>query len=153
MWNHADHEAGGVDHLRSLSVEIEHINPDGIYKHPAFTRVVTVKGPMKMIFVAGQTPSDEDYQCVAPGDYRAQYLKVMENLEIQLEAAGANWDDVVYKRIFVLDVDEFKRETRGPDAPQFGDPGKPPPATLVGVTRLSDPAFLVEIDLLAITDE
>ncbi len=134
-------------------MEIEHINPDGIYKHPAFTRVVTVKGPMKLIFVAGQTPSDENYEPVAPGDYRAQYVCVMENLETQLEAAGAGWDDVVFRRIFVLDVDEFKRETRGPDAPQFGDPDKPPPTTMVGVTRLSDPAFLIEVDLMAITAE
>ena len=133
-------------------MEIKHINPDGIYKHPAFTRVVTVKEPIKLVFVAGQTPSDENYEPVAPGDYRVQYVNVMENLEIQLEAAGASWDDVVFKRIFVLDVDEFKRKTRGPDAPQFGDPEKPPPTTLVGVTRLADPDFLVEIDLLAITD-
>jgi enamine deaminase RidA (YjgF/YER057c/UK114 family) len=133
-------------------VEIKHINPDGIYKHPAFTRVVTVKEPIKLVFVAGQTPSDENYEPVAPGDYRAQYVNVMENLEVQLEAAGASWDDVVFKRIFVLDVDEFKRKTRGPGAPQFGDPEKPPPTTLVGVTRLADPDFLVEIDLLAITD-
>jgi hypothetical protein len=27
-----------------------------------------------------------------------------------------------------------------------------PPGTLIGVTRLSDPEFLIEIDLLAITD-
>ena len=40
-------------------MEREHINPTGIYKHPAFTRIVTVKGPMKMIFIAGQTPSLE----------------------------------------------------------------------------------------------
>lgn len=133
-------------------MEIERINPEGVYKHPNFTRVVTVKGPMKLIFIAGQTPSDENYAAVARGDYRAQYIKVMENLEIQLEAAGATWDDVVFRRIFVLDVDEFKLRTRGEDAPQFGDPDNPPPTTLVGVTRLADPDFLVEIDLLAITD-
>ena len=103
--------------------------------------------------MAGQTAADEDYKCVAPGDYRAQYLKVMENLEIQLKAVGASWDEVVYKRVFVLDVDEFVRVIREPDTPQFGNPEKPPPSTLVGVTRLSDPAFLIEIDLLAITKE
>ena len=65
------------------------INPPGIFKHPAFTRVVTVKGPMKIVFVAGQTPSDMNYKPVAPGDYRAQYVKVMENLDLQLKAAGA----------------------------------------------------------------
>jgi len=134
-------------------MEMERINPDGVYKHPNFTRVVTVKGPMKLVFIAGQTPSDENYQPVAPGDYRAQYIKVMENLEIQLEAAGAGWDDVVFRRIFVLDVDEFKRETRGRDAPQFGDPENPPPTTLVGVTQLADPDFLIEVDLLAVTEQ
>ena len=135
-------------------MEIEHINPKGIYEHPNFTRIVTVKGPMKLILIAGQTPSDEEYKCVAPGDYRAQYVKVMENLEIQLDAAGATWDDVVYKRVYVLDVEAYKRETRGPDAPVFGNPDKPPPpSTLIGVTELADPEFLVEIDLVAVTEE
>ena len=134
-------------------MEKEHINPDGIYKHPAFTRVITVKGPMKIVFVAGQTPADENYQCVSPGDYRAQYIKVMENLEIQLKAAGATWDDVVYKRIFVLDVDEYMRVTHDPEIPKFGNPDMPAPSTMVGVTRLSNPEFLVEIDLMAIVED
>ena len=134
-------------------MEKQRFDPPGVYKHPAFTRVVTAKGPMKIVLVAGQTPSDENYACVAPGDLRGQYRKVMENLEIQLRAAGAGWDDVVYKRIFVLDVDEYLEVTRDPATPVFGDPEKPPPSTLVGVTRLSDPAFLIEIDLMAITGE
>ncbi len=107
---------------------------------------------MKLIFIAGQTPSDENYNAVSIGDYRAQYIAVMENLEIQLEAAGAGWDDVVFQRIFVLDVDKFKNQTRGEDAPKFGDPNNPPPTTLIGVTALADPDFLIEVDLMAITD-
>ena len=133
-------------------MEIERIKPKGLYKHPNFTRIITVKGPMKLIFIAGQTPSDENYNAVSIGDYRAQYIAVMENLEIQLEAAGAGWDDVVFQRIFVLDVDKFKNQTRGEDAPKFGDPNNPPPTTLIGVTALADPDFLIEVDLMAITD-
>jgi enamine deaminase RidA (YjgF/YER057c/UK114 family) len=135
-------------------MEKAYLNPQGIYKHPAFTRVISVKGPMRIVSIAGQTPSDENYRPVAKGDMRAQYIKVMQNLEIQLTAAGATWDDVIYKRIFVLDVDEYIKATRGPNpAPVFGDPAKQPPSTMVGVTRLSNPAFLVEIDLLAICAE
>ena len=67
-------------------MEKEHINPPGIYKHPAFTRIISVKGPMKIIFIAGQTPSDEDYNCVAPGDFLGQYNTVMDNLDVQLKA-------------------------------------------------------------------
>ena len=133
-------------------MEREHINPEGIFKHPAYTRIVTVKGPMKIVFIAGQTPSDENYKCVAPGDYRAQYVAVMDNLQIQLDAAGASWDDVVYRRIFVLDVDEYLKVASDPATPKYGDPGRPPPSTLVGVTRLSDPEFLIEIDLTAIAE-
>jgi enamine deaminase RidA (YjgF/YER057c/UK114 family) len=134
-------------------MEKAHINPPGIYKHPAFTRIVSVKGPMRLVFIAGQTPSDENYQPVAKGDMRAQYVKVMQNLEIQLKAAGATWDDVVYKRIFVLDVDEYMKATRSPGIPVFGNPDRPAPSTMVGVTRLSNPDYLVEIDLLAIAAE
>ncbi len=133
-------------------MEREHINPTGVYKHPAFTRVVTVKGPMKIIFIAGQTPSDENYQCIAPGDFRAQFIAVMESLDVQLKAAGASWDDVVYRRIFVLDVDEFLKVASDPNMPKYGDPGRPPLSTMVGVTRLSHPDFLIEIDLTAIVE-
>ncbi len=133
-------------------MEREHINPTGVYKHPAFTRVVTVKGPMKIIFIAGQTPSDENYQCIAPGDFRAQFVAVMESLEVQLKAAGASWDDVVYRRVFVLDVDEFLKVGSDPNTPRYGDPDRPPPSTMVGVTRLSHPDFLIEIDLTAIVE-
>jgi len=132
-------------------MKTEHLNPPGVFKHPGFTRVVTVTGPMKLIFIAGQTPGDERTNaCVAPGDMRAQYLRVMENLEKQLRAAGARWDDVVYRRTFVLDMDAYMAVLRDPATPRFGDPERPPPGTLVGVTRLTDPAFLIEIDLLAI---
>jgi enamine deaminase RidA (YjgF/YER057c/UK114 family) len=131
----------------------EHINPAGVFKHGAFTRVVTVKGPVKLIFIAGQTPSDENYQPVARGDYRAQYLKVMENLDIQLKAAGAGWDDVVFRRTFVIDVDKFVQTLQDSKLPKFFNPDKPPPSTMIGVTRLSNPDFLIEIDLLAVTNE
>lgn len=134
-------------------MEKQFINPPGIYKHPAFTRVISVKGPMKIVFVAGQTPSDQNYKPVAPGDYRAQYIKVMESLDVQLKAAGATWDDVVYRRIFVLDVDKYLKVQSDPTVPKFGNPDRPPPSTMVGVTRLSNPEFLIEIDLMAIVAE
>lgn len=124
------------------------LDPPGLFKHPAFKRVVTVQGDMKFVFIAGQTPSDENYDPVEPGNYKAQYIKVMTNLDIALRAAGADWDDVVYRRMFVLDVDEFLKIFYDDDLPKFGD-GRPP-STLIGVTRLSKPEFLVEVDLMAI---
>jgi enamine deaminase RidA (YjgF/YER057c/UK114 family) len=131
-------------------MERHDIDPPDIFRHPAFKRVVTVQGDMKLVFIAGQTASDENYDCVAPGNYRAQYLHVMNSLDIQLKAAGATWDDVVFRRMFVLDVDEFAKIYWDKTLPTYGD-GRPP-STLIGVTRLSKPEFLVEIDLMAIVD-
>lgn len=126
----------------------EEMDPPELFKHPGYKRIVTVQGDMKMVFIAGQTASDENYQCVAPGDLRAQYIHVMENLEIQLKAAGADWDDVVFRRIFVLDVDEFGKVVFDETVPKYGD-GRPP-STLIGVTRLSNPEFLIEVEVWAV---
>jgi enamine deaminase RidA (YjgF/YER057c/UK114 family) len=126
----------------------EEIDPPELFRHPAYKRVVTVSGDMKLVFIAGQTPSDENYRCVAPGDYKGQWLKVMENLDLQLRAAGATWDDVVFRRIFVRDVDAYFEAVADPALPRYGD-GRPP-STLIGVTRLSDPEFLIEVDLMAV---
>ena len=132
-------------------MEKKHINPPELFVHPSYTRVITVSGPSKLIFIAGQTPSDERYRPVEIGNMRGQYLRVMEALTIQLNAAGATWDDVVYRRIFVLDMDAFINVQTDPAVTYPWYPDRPPPSTLVGVTRLSHPDFLIEIDLMAVT--
>jgi len=52
--------------------------------------------------------------------------------------------------MFVLDVDEFVNIVFDKDLPVYGD-GRPP-STLIGVTRLSKPEFLVEVDLMAVVE-
>lgn len=128
-----------------------HINPPELFRHPAYTRVISVTAPGRMVFIAGQTPSDAKYNPVAVGNPRGQYLHVMEALSLQLEAAHATWADVVFRRIYVLDMDGFLEMQRDPTLPQPWPVGAPPPSTLIGVTRLSHPDFGLEIDLMAVT--
>jgi len=129
----------------------ERLNPGPLFKHPFFTRVVTVKGPSKMVFIAGLTAADEFYRCVAPGDYRAQYVNIVGNLTLQLNAAGATWDDVVFRRIYAIDVDKFLEVQADTAIRLPWSEGCAPPSTLIGVTRLSSPDFVLEIDLMAVT--
>jgi len=44
-----------------------------------------------------KTPADDNYQPLHPGDLRAQYAAVLDGLTLQLKAAGATWDDVVFR--------------------------------------------------------
>jgi enamine deaminase RidA (YjgF/YER057c/UK114 family) len=131
----------------------EYLNPPGLYKHPGYTRIVKVTKPSTMIFIAGQTPADENYKPMHPGDLRGQYIAVIEGLSLELEAAGATWDDVVFKRTYVLDVDAFIAMLRDPTLPQPWDRERPSPSTLLGVTRLSNPGFLLEIEILAVLSD
>ena len=128
------------------------INPPELYKHPSYSRVVTVKGPCKFIFIAGQTPSGDNYEPVAVGNYRLQYERIIEALTIQLETAGATWDDVVVRRVFTLDVDKLRAATSEPGTKRPPKTEHPPTSTMIGVTRLSHPDFLIEMDLIAITE-
>jgi enamine deaminase RidA (YjgF/YER057c/UK114 family) len=127
------------------------INPPELYKHPSYSRVITVKGPCEVIFIAGQTPSDDNYQPVAKGDYKAQYERILEGLTIQLKAAGATWDDVVVRRTYTLDVDKLRAVLHDPTTKRPENSESPPTSTMLGVTRLSHPDFLIEVEIMAIT--
>ncbi len=131
----------------------EYINPPEMFKHPSYTRVMKVKNPTELIFIAGQTPADEQYQPVHPGDLRAQYIAVLEGLSIELDAAGATWDDVVFRRMYVVDVDAFLTVLRDTTIPVPWNRERPSPSTLIGVTRLADPGFLVEVEIIAVRSE
>ena len=38
--------------------QVQHINPDGLSKNPAFTNVIAVTGPVKTIYIGGQDSVD-----------------------------------------------------------------------------------------------
>ncbi len=44
----------------------EYLNPPGLFHHPNYTRVLTVEKPSKLIYIAGQTPADDNYQPLHP---------------------------------------------------------------------------------------
>ena len=116
-------------------------------------KFVTVTSPRKIHFFSGRTPVDDHYKCIAPGDYLAQSRRVMEILDLELKHVGATWEHVVQRRIFTLDVDAFlEHSANDPVITGYYNADKMPASTLIGVTRLSDPEFLIEIDLVAVTD-
>ena len=131
----------------------EYINPPELFHHPSYTRVMKVRNPTDLIFIAGQTPADDTYQPLHPGDLRAQYIAVLEGLSIELQAAGATWADVVFRRMYVIDVDAFLKVLNDPTIPHPWDRDKPSPSTLIGVTRLANPGFLVEVEIIAVLSE
>ena len=78
-------------------------------------------------------------------------IGVNENVERGLHAAGANWDDVVFIRRFVLDMAAYRAVVFDRDnaIPGVWEDRDPPPSTLIEVGALSELGQLLEVDVFA----
>ena len=113
-----------------------------------YAYAATAPAGARYIHLAGACPIDEAGATVAPGDYRAQAQKVMENLVTALAAGGAGLTDVVYTRVLVAssrqqDLVAAWEVVRA----AFGEHDAP--STLFGVTVLGYTDQLVEVEAVA----
>jgi len=113
--------------------------------HLLFAPVVTIT-PGKLIFVSGLLSRNESGAIVGIGDMRAQIRQVGMNLKVALESAGATLDHLVKTQTFTTDIDEFFRHA---DV-RMEFFGALPASTTIGVSRLSVPEFMVEIEAIAV---
>jgi reactive intermediate/imine deaminase len=102
------------------------------------------------VFVSGQVPIDRDGRTVGQGDVVAQGRQALENVRALVEAAGGALDDVCFLSIYVTDIrnytpfGELRRE-------YFREPF--PASTVIGVTGLAEPDWLIEIEAIAYVPE
>ena len=128
---------------------IQRLNPAGLSAPTGYSHVVSARGG-RTIYVAGQVALDAKGELVGPGDLAAQTRQVFANLDIALKAAGASFADVVKVNYYIRDASQVQviRDIRA----QYV--GKELPAsTLVEVSRLARPEFLIEIEAVAVVAE
>lgn len=109
-----------------------------------YSRAVKV-GPF--VYVSGTTATDTEGNIVGAGDAYAQAVQVFQNIRRALEQAGCGLRHVVRTRMFVVNVEDWEAVGRA-HSEFFGEVR--PAATLVEVSRLIDPAMLVEIEVDAV---
>ena len=99
----------------------------------------------RTLYVAGQTSRDAQGNVVCKGDAAGQTRQVLENMKKVIEGAGGRMEDVAKTTVYITDIKH--REAVGRVRQEFFT-GDPPANTLLVITALADPAFLVEIEAI-----
>jgi enamine deaminase RidA (YjgF/YER057c/UK114 family) len=128
-----------------MTIRAKFLQPDTLPPSAAlgFTQVVRVGD---WVYVAGQTAVDQTGNVVGVNDAAAQTEKIFENMTHAMEAVGGTLNDIVKTVVYVVgeaNLDAIRAARAG----RFGD--TPPANTLVVVSRLARPEFILEIEAVA----
>lgn len=133
-------------------MSVEYINPDGLHKNPAFSQVIVVHANSRTIYIGGQNAVNSSGEIIGKGDVGLQAKQIFKNLETALSAAGAEIQHVIKWNIYVVQgqsprpgFEEFQRV--------WGNRPNPPLITVLFVSGLANPDFLMEMDAIAVVPE
>jgi enamine deaminase RidA (YjgF/YER057c/UK114 family) len=123
------------------------INPGEWQDQFDFSQAIEVRGAGRVVYCAGQVSVDAEGTSI-PGDMTRQFHRALDNLEIVLSEVGLTLADVVRLNYYVTDVPAFLEAVPGVGE-RLKAAGCKPASTLLGVARLADPEWLIEIEATA----
>lgn len=112
-----------------------------------FSHATTIEARGKLVFISGMTARAVDGSITGIGDIEAQTRQVCENLKAAAEAAGGSLADICRVDVYVRNIEHFdiihkvRRE-------YFHAPV--PASTMVEVSKMVSPEYLIEISAIAV---
>jgi enamine deaminase RidA (YjgF/YER057c/UK114 family) len=130
-------------------VERKIVNPWTWQDSFGFVQANEISGGQRVLFCSGQTSNDENGRPLHAGDIRAQFNQAMDNLEQVLTASGYSLSDVVRLIYYTTDVDALLANYDAVVG-RLAQAGCRPASTLLGVSRLAFPEWMIEIEATAV---
>lgn len=125
------------------------INPWTWNESLGFVHANKVEDGQTMLFLAGQTASDEQGHTLCLDDMAGQVSRVLKNIDTILGQSGMGWDNVMRLNIYTTELpalmavhDHMVAELRAYGCRHAG--------TLLGVSGLAAPGAMVEMEVTAV---
>ena len=126
---------------------IERVCASGVFDPAAYTQTMKVSGAQTILFVAGQVAYDKDGGPAFRGDFKGQAREVFRCIKANVEAAGGKVENIVKLNTYLTDI-RYRADLAPVREEFFGKKG--PASTLVQVSALAHPDWLIEVEAIAI---
>jgi 2-iminobutanoate/2-iminopropanoate deaminase len=112
-----------------------------------FSQATVVEARGRLVFISGMTARRADGSIAGIGNIEVQTRQVCENIKAAVEGAGGRLDDVCRVDVFVRNMEHFNaiHKVRG----EYFKPPLPA-STMVEVTKMVSPDYLIEINAIAV---
>lgn len=112
-----------------------------------FSQATVTEAKGRLVFISGMTARRPDGSIAGVGDITAQTRQVCENIKSAVESAGGTMDDICRVDVYVRNIEQFDaiHKVR---AEYFKPPL--PASTMVEVTKMVSPDYLIEINAIAV---
>lgn len=126
----------------------QHLNPNTMPPPRGYTQVIKAGNT---VYIAGQVAVALDGSVVGKGDPEAQARQVWRNIEAAIKAAGgAGLQNLVKTTTYVTSID-YAGGIRKVREELFRSIN-PPTSTLLVVSALANPDFMLEIEAIAVVE-
>ena len=103
------------------------------------------------VYIAGQVSVAPDGRVVGKGDPEAQVRQIWRNLETAVGSVGGALKNIVKTTTYVKDIQYAATVRRVRD--ELYSSSSPPTSTLLVISGLANPDYLVEIEAIAVVDD
>jgi len=126
----------------------QYLNPNTMPQPRGYTQAVKAGNT---VYIAGQISMGTDGNVVGKGDAEAQARQIWRNIEAAVKAAGGSGlQNVVKTTTYVTNI-EYAGGVRRAREDVFRS-SNPPTSTLLVVSALASPDYMVEIEAIAVVD-
>lgn len=137
--------------MTSCNSTIISIETDNVYRTQqlGFSQANMIDG---FLFTSGQVGWNTEYNLTGDKSFKAQLKQTFINLDNILQKGNSSFDNVLLIRFYVKELDDSKRTEIGEIIKAHYPNAYKPNSTLIGVSELARENLLIEIEIIAKTN-